>query len=250
VSSDDQKTNSDSATDKRRHPRINIQNEFERAQALKGAALKFEGSENSLRVFDMSVSGLACENDNSIEVGKIVKAQIILGDLEPQQIELKAIWASEKVMGLRFEHCEANVKLAIGDFLQDRIVGQHMISVDPKYFAEHVDFQAWYHGPNNTNVFVWRNEAADEVAKVMVAFEGQSLIFERGEFRAGGGQINWQEQATYSAETLPGGETSEEDLPVLLDKDSPLVKRSIELLSQVSFDQDSIQKLIRQMESV
>lgn len=240
-----------SGEDRRRHPRINIRDEIEKAQALKGAEIEVEGSDKALKVFDMSVSGLACEKLENVKEKSIFKAKIRLGELEPQDVSVEVVWSSEKVTGLRFESCEANVKLSIGDFLQDRIVGQYMISVDPKYFADHVDFQVWYHGPNNTNVFIWKVDGKEDVAKVMVAFDGTSLIFEEGEFRAGGDSIDWQEYANYSVEALPKAEEADdEDLPVVLDNESPLVKRSIEILSQVAFDKEVLQKLIRQMEAV
>ncbi|NQZ01068.1 MAG: hypothetical protein HRT45_10430 [Bdellovibrionales bacterium] len=244
-------TKGENDDDRRRHTRINIREEMNKAKALKGASLQIEGLESSLQVIGMSVSGLACELADGVKEGAIRKAKIVLGELEPQELELKVIWLSSEMMGVRFEDCEASVKLSIGDFLQDRIVGQHMISVDPSYFAEHVDFHAWYHGPNNTNVFLWKkHESDDNFIKMMVAFDGQSLIFENGEFRAGGDQINWQDRAIYPPEQLPARSEKEEDLPVLLENDSALVRRALEVLSQVTFDKQSIQKLIREMEAV
>lgn len=236
--------------ERRRHPRINIQNEFEKAEALRGAEILFEGHDKPLRVYDMSLSGLACEVLASLQRRQQLVGRIVLGGGEPQSLELTVVWASEKVMGLRFEKCEAAVKLSIGDFLQDRIVGQHMIAVDPKYFAEHVNFQSWYHGPNNTNVFVWKEAGSDAALKIMVAFDGQSLVFEQGELRTGGDRVDWQEEAKYPVEDLPGGRPPGEELPLVLDKEAPLVKRSIEVLSQIPFEQKMFEAVIQNMEAV
>ena len=69
------------------------------------------------------------------------------------------------------------------------------------------------------------------------------MIFEGGEFHRAGGELEWDVQGSYSVETLPREDS--EDLLVILEKDNPLVERSIEILTQLKEVEAPIEKLLQ-----
>lgn len=220
-----------SGPNRRRHPRVNIRQDLERAKALVGAEVLWGSSERT-PIFDISYQGAALAKPKSFvpQVDQEIEVQLHLGSLEPVELQARVVWMNEKILGLQFREMDHKGRMTIDDFLEDKIVGAHMISVSEQYFAEHVDFQKWFHGPNNTNVFLWMPDS-NRVQRAMVSFDGQALIFEGGEFHRAGAELDWQVQASYSTESLPTQNPS--DLLVILEKDNPLVRRSVDILHQL-----------------
>lgn len=234
--------NSDSPINRRRFPRINIRQELEKAKALIGASVDWLEDETS-QMFDISYLGAAIERPKKFKAqsGDVISLQMKLGDFEPIQVEGLVVWFNDRLVGVEFQNMDHVSRSRIDEFLEDKIVGSHMIPVSPNYFSDHVDFQHWFHGPNNTNVFLWEPKGK-RISRAMISFDGQAMIFEEGEFHRAGGEMDWDVQATYSAESLPKKETDE--LLVILEKDSPLVDRSIEILAQLQEFHEPIKELL------
>jgi hypothetical protein len=221
----------DTGQNRRRFPRINIRQDLEKAKALVGAEVKWPNSEVS-PIFDISYLGaaVALPRGLKLEAKQEMELELRLGDLEKVELVARVVWLNNKIVGVEFQQLDHKARVSVDEFLEDKIVGAHMIAVSPQYFAEHVDFQKWFHGPNNTNVFLWM-PSNQSVKRAMVSFDGQAMIFEDGEFHRAGGELDWQVQASYSAEVLPS--QTPNDLLVILEKDNPLVRRSIEILHQL-----------------
>lgn len=232
-------------SNRRRFPRVSIKNDLESARALVGAELEWpEGKDNKMPVFDISYSGAAVEKPKgaSLKEGQTLNVKMLLGDLEPFEVPSKVVWFNDNIVGLQFQDINHVARMRIDEFLEDKIVGSHMIAVSSKYFADHVDFNYWFHGPNNTNVFLWGPDD-NNITRAMVSFDGQAMIFEGGEFHRAGGELEWDVQGSYSVETLPSEDS--EDLLVILEKDNPLVERSIEILTQLKEVEAPIEKLLQ-----
>ncbi len=241
-----QKSSENNSFNRRRFPRVSIKNDLENARALVGAQLEWLGEEKQspLQIFDISYSGAAVENPKglAIEEGQCLDVRMLLGDMDPFQVASKIIWFNDSIVGIQFQEIDHVARMRIDEFLEDKIIGSHMILVSPQYFSDHVDFNYWFHGPNNTNVFLWGPDD-NTITRAMVSFDGQAMIFEGGEFHRAGGELEWDIQGSYSVETLP--KENSEDLLVILEKDSPLVERSIEILTQLKEVEAPVEKLLQ-----
>jgi len=230
---------------RRRFPRVNLQNQMDQAKIIVGAKVDWLDQCES-EVFDISYKGVAVNRPQglSLRAGDTTDLKLILGKLEPCTLKAKVVWFNDHVVGLEFLDIDHVTRMIIDEFLEDKIIGAHMVPVSPQYFSEQVDFQYWYHGPNNTNVFLWES-GDNQLTRAMVSFDDQAMIFEEGAFHRAGSEMDWDVQASYSTETLPSQEN--EDLLVILEKDSPLVQRSIEILTQLKDQSKSINNLLKKM---
>lgn len=235
---------SEEEINRRRFPRVSIKNDLVNARALVGAEVEWPGSDGRRQIFDISYTGAAVEKPKNVSIkeGQDLNVTMLLGDMDPFEARSRVVWFNETIVGIQFQDINHVARMRIDEFLEDKIVGSHMISVSSKYFADHVDFNYWFHGPNNTNVFLW-GPNNKSITRAMVSFDGQAMIFEGGEFHRAGGELQWDVQGSYSVEALPKEDS--DDLLVILEKDNPLVERSIEILTQLKDVEAPIEKLLQ-----
>lgn len=230
----------DSGDERRGEDRVNIQPILVEAKPVRGAYYRTLDSEYDFGIIDMSLSGMACERNTGAERGANQQLQLFLGEDLSIPILVRVVWTTEERMGVEFQSLEADAVQMIEDFLEDRWVGQHMLRIEEKYFSENVDFDVWYHGPNNTNLFLWKKPGpTGELLKLILSFSSQSLIYEEGEVHSVGSGVTWKESGlAYTVDSFPRAESDE--LMVMVDRASPLFQRAMEVLSHIPEPTDDV----------
>ena len=54
-----------------------------------------------------------------------------------------------------FKKISVPARIIIDRVVTDRIIGLNMSLIDPKHYSEKSDYSFWFHGPKDTNLYLW-----------------------------------------------------------------------------------------------
>ena len=131
------------------------------------------------RVFDMSYSGVAIESSMSLEskIGDMVTLHFHLGGFPDQKLASRVVWMNRHIVGFEFlDTQESRRKLQA--FLHDKLLGLNLNLVARDLYPEKAAFSEWFHGPKDTNLYLWKNE--DRVKRALLTLESLLINFENG----------------------------------------------------------------------
>lgn len=219
---------------RRKYERVPVEVDWGSFQPLLGAILIWPNHETS-SIYDISYSGMALVRPAllSFEKNQTIQVQVSFGEKPPVSFKVIVQWANEQVLGVKFTALGLSEHEALDDFLEDRLIGRHMRKIDPKFFGKGVDFSVWYHGPRETNFYLWQEKG--QVTRAEFELDRQTLIYENGQLLRGGKLSQEQEQKDLELEDL-FLETSQE---------APLVRRVIEVLSQIDEPRGPMKELLK-----
>ncbi len=229
--------------DQRKFPRIYLRNSARSPAPALGARLLWPGGP-ALEIFDLSYVGAAAVRGAGVDPkpGDALNALVELsGENAPIPFMGEVARVTEQVIALRFDTLQTEARRALDRFLHAKLLGLHMRPIDRKFFSSTAGFTHWFHGPNNTDVFLWYEGAA--LAKAVVEIGGDFLKWKKGRFFAGvTRQVLDREDDDYLKPLLDGdfdaeaggGETGL----------TPLMSRSLDLLSQIDDPDRVLQPLV------
>lgn len=213
--------------ERREHVRVPVASDWGEVQPLLGATLHWPNHETS-QVFDISYFGVATGKPALFEV-KIedaVQIQMDLGEETSLKLNARVAWGTDKVVGLRLDPLGIDERQALDEFLEDRLIGINLRRIDRRHFGS-FDFSVWYHGPNDTNVFLWTDLKTDRILKAEIELDGRVLIFDGAELLTGGARPR------SITDEIGSGSVDEAELPAVASGSLPIVKRALAILAQV-----------------
>lgn len=178
--------------------------------------------------------------------GEIYCLQAVLGGQAPVEVDAEIVWTRDHIAGVRWATMPAPVRAAFGMFLVDKLVGASLTPIHPQFFSESMTFDFWFHGPKDTNLYLWmerteRGQKTDRVDRAIVELDDQTLVYEYGSLSCGLRSPDWEVQRDYGDEDdWQGGWEP-------LDQDDTLVRRTLSLLSQVPEMKAPLQALIAEL---
>lgn len=167
-------------SDKRRYTRVHFRGDIGQAHRILGAKVLWSNQEVS-DVYDLSYKGIAASRPAlvSLKPEGLQTVRIELGERAPFLIPTRVVWISEQSVGLEFGDISAEAHLQLHSFLTDKLIGQNMRAVDPRYFSPEATFQHWFQGPQSTHLFLWCDaDEPSKITQVMLDFDGQIWQFE------------------------------------------------------------------------
>ncbi len=232
------KQKSTSDLGRRRFERVPLTGDWGLAKAMLGGRAVWPTNESS-DIFDISYQGAALGRPALLDprVNQEIILQFEFPGSEAIVVPARVAWANERLIGLEFLHLAIEARSRIDEFLEDRLIGRYLRPVGANYFNNQDDFTHWYRGPKETNVFLWIKKN-DDITKAVIELDGQTLIYENRELH-GGGSVDLNKK-------MP----NEPELHILLDRETPLVKRVMELLSQIDEHQEPLKKLLESLMKV
>lgn len=229
--------------DKRRFPRIYLQNPARPLAPILGAQMVWPGG-HKLEVFDLSYIGIAAVRKTGVDVkvGEKLTVQVELsGEAKPISFQVEVARVTEGILALRFDTLQTEARRALDRFLHAKLLGLHMRPIDRSYFSQTANFTHWFHGPNNTDVFLWYENQT--LVKALVEIGGDFLKWKNGSFFAGlAKQSAEHEDDDYLKPLLEGAfdaETAVDDKGL-----TPMMSRVLDLLSQIDDPNKVVQPLI------
>lgn len=164
--------------ERRKYPRVLLE------LSSKVLSIEIVGYGETL-IFDMSYQGAAFSQpkDRRIEDVDLTVALQINAEGETASIEARTVRVSDDVVAVHFEEISVEARMIIDRVVTDRIVGLNMVLIDSKHYAGKDDFTSWFHGPKETNLYLWDQEGAliraqMEMAEASMVYEGDSIMFE------------------------------------------------------------------------
>lgn len=229
--------------DQRKFPRIYLQSSARAAAPILGASAHWPGGQK-LEVFDLSYIGVAVLKQAGMEakIGEKRTVQIELsGEDAPIDFPGEVARITDRVVALRFDTLPTQALRALDRFLHAKLLGLHMRPIDRKFFSQTATFTHWFHGPNNTDVFLWFEELA--LKKAVVEIGGDFLKWKGGTFFTGvARQVLDREGDDYLKPLLDGDFDAESGAgQVGL---TPMMSRTLDLLSQIDDPAKVLQPLV------
>ena len=89
--------------------------------------------------------------------------------------------ASSNGLALEFVDVPIDARIFIDRLISDRVIGLNMSLVDPKFYSANASFTHWFHGPKDTNLFLWEEENG-EILKAQFDLHNAVLVFENDAF--------------------------------------------------------------------
>lgn len=166
--------------DKRRFARVHFRQDIGQAHRILGARILWSTNEVS-DVYDLSFKGFAVSRPALVNLkeGSLQAVRVELGEQPSFLIPVKIVWIREQSIGLEIGDISADAHLALTRFLNDKLIGQHLRSVEKRFFGKGQDFDYWYQGPNDTHVFIWTDpQEPAKVVKISLKLDGAVWEFE------------------------------------------------------------------------
>lgn len=226
----------------RRYPRIFLTKGIQEFDRISGIDVKWpEGIVTG--ALDISYIGAALIK-SSKAVEKFAKGdfvELMFSFAEGSQnvpFDAEIIREDEKTYAVYFPELSLQARQALEVFLKPKLVGLNTKLVDPKYYIKEQGFNFWFHGPNQTNVFIW--EEGGKIQKATVEMNYEVITFENEKF--------------YHSESKKYLEVPTEDYAYRVnhpeDKNAAsnkAVQDAISLLSQITDSSGIIKKLSQTM---
>lgn len=167
----------------RRYPRVFLTKGIQEFDKILGIEAKWpDGSITG--VLDISYIGAAIIKTSRVttEANKGETIEFILSFSEnDQNIPFKGevVRVDEKLISVYFPELSIGARSALERFLKQKLVGLNTKLVDPKYYIKEQGFDFWFHGPHQTNIFIWQE--GGEIAKATLEMNYQVLTLENDE---------------------------------------------------------------------
>lgn len=198
-------------------PRISLIG-FSDLQDIIGVQVAWPGGE-SVPVLDLSFSGSAMRRPKSLEFekGRRLRLNWSFAGNKTLEIESELIRFDEKMVAIKFVKLEAKALEVLDSFLTENLIGRNLSFVNPKFYGSRDDYQFWFHGPKDTNLFVWAD--GDRAIRTILEFDRHILNYAKGD---------------WSLKKLPPTSSLEEDTRWQnIELTKVFLSRAIRLLTQI-----------------
>ncbi len=203
----------DSVKDRRKYQRVLVE------PSSKVLSVNLVGFGKTL-VFDMSYEGAAFAQPKEKKVNEVDQPVVLhlQTDIDEATIDATSVRVNDEVVAVEFQNISVEARIIIDRVVTDRIVGLNMALIDPKHYSGKADFSFWFHGPKDTNLYLWMLgdnlvKAQMELADATMAFEDDMLLFENRSVQSGVPTLNNQQIARKIQAIVEQVET---DLPALV----------------------------------
>ena len=133
----------------------------------------------------MSYNGaaLAQPADRKVEnVGDKVLVHLVT-EIDRASVEAKIVRATDKAIACQFLDISSAARIIIDRLVTDRMIGLNMQLIDSSHYSPQSDFSHWFHGPKETNLFLWTQgsqlvKAQFNLNNVVLVYEDDGFFFE------------------------------------------------------------------------
>lgn len=151
-------------------------------------------------VFDMSYEGAAFAQPKKKKINDVDEMVTLnlVTEIDKAQIVARTVRVNDEVVAVQFQNINVPARIIIDRVVTDRIVGLNMALIDPKHYSSKADFSFWFHGPKETNLYLWTEQgkltqAHMEMANGMLIFEDDMITIENKALTEGVAPLNNQQ---------------------------------------------------------
>ncbi len=181
---------------------------------------------------DISAKGFSSDvsprSYDRFQLGDVYDARI-RHNAEMYDMSIRVAWKHEKVVGFELHEPDAKTLFFFRRLIQPSAIAQSLTQVDSKFMSENQNNKTWYHGDNNTDIFIWESADNEDITAWQV-------ISSRN-------VVQWTEKSgiqTFSLKKVPT-ESILENLDSLMEQDESLnedkLRFVIDLLTAANFNE-------------
>lgn len=178
--------NSSGANDnRRRYPRIVIPQGLTDLKKLIGIEAVVSGGEKT-SLLDLSYAGAALQrvnNESKFKTGDEIRIEFVFDNKASRTVNAEVVRVTDTALGVRFISMPADTRLELERYMNDKMLGLniHQVRADLLNARDRRrDLSHWFHGPRDTNIFLWQKNS--ELTKAVVEIDYQILHYENGDF--------------------------------------------------------------------
>lgn len=171
--------------DRRKYPRLLLAHPDGQFEKLDGLQFLWPKGGKS-QILDLSYSGIAISSHgylDQIKLGDYLEANILLPGAEQHQIPVavRVVHKTAQMIGFRIDSTSPEGRIKIDQVMKDVIVGENIRKMSPHLLHSSLQCDVWYHGPFDTNFFLWKDGMS--LKKAFIEYDNSVLVYENEAFR-------------------------------------------------------------------
>lgn len=137
-----------------------------------------------VELFDISYGGAAFSQPGNVKLsmtGETIQLEFSINGQKAQDLSAKVVRLTNENFAVEFINATQETKIFVDKLISNRMVGLNMNLIDPQFYTAKGGFNYWFHGPKNTNLFIW--EADGKLLKASLDLADVALHWENGQFQ-------------------------------------------------------------------
>jgi hypothetical protein len=171
-----------STSNSKKMPRVLLPSLQQEYVAMPGVSWMWPDRTRS-SVFDLSLAGMIVSAKGQLgkfKVGQQLNSRLDLDDKGTSVfLKTKIAQMSGETIGLVFESLSSEGRLVVEQNTKDRLVIQNMKQAHGDLAVSHFRGAQWFHGPFDTNFFLWQANPGYSLEKAIVEYDHVLWIFEQ-----------------------------------------------------------------------
>lgn len=166
--------------EKRKFRRVQVQS---LGSSLSGLTVEMKGT-GLVSLYDISYGGAAFSQPEHQRVsltGDLAEFDFFLNNQKAQNLTGKVVRLNQEMFAVEFIDPSSETKAFVDRLITNRMVGLNMNLIDPQFYRGKESFAYWFHGPKNTNLFLWENNG--QLTKASLDMFDVALHWEGGLFQ-------------------------------------------------------------------
>lgn len=184
-------------------------------------------------VLDLSYGGAALEfgpSSSNYKVGDKLGIQFVYEGNMLKPAASEVVRLSPHAVAVKFKEMTPETRLGFDQIIKDKMIGLNTYQIRSELlnpFERSQDLSCWFHGPRDTNIFIWQRHG--HIDKAVIEFDYYLINYEGGQFKLGRSDADTQaEVAGYVAYVKP--ESNHQGLGA---SDLEVLKRVTSMISQI-----------------
>ena len=187
--------------DRRKFPRLLLAHPESHVDKLSGLQFLWPKGGKSA-VLDLSYSGVAINGlgfMDQVKLGDYIEANILLpGDDQIQiPVAVRVVRKTTQIIGFKIDSTSPEGRIKIDQTIKDLIVAHNIRPMSPELLHDNFRCDVWYHGPFDTNFFLWKDGFS--LSKAYIEYDNSVLVYENGQFRVARTASTADESTGYGA---------------------------------------------------
>ncbi len=232
------------AENQRRYPRVFLDKSLGDFKEMLGIQVRWPNGDVG-GVLDISYIGAALNRPAGLDIPFSQNEQLPLEFLfgnHSVNINVFLVRKLDHILGVHFPDLSVQAHLEIENFLKDKIIGLNTHYIEPRFYSRTQDFSHWYHGPNDTNVFIW--EGHEKILKATIELNHQVLFYGDGEFHTTKASPWTQDPTDDYAYYIRNIDEKELLSKELLSGQTVFFEKVVSVLTQIQENRDPIDRLL------
>lgn len=192
-------------SDRRKYPRLFLAHSDDDYHRIDGAQFLWPQGGKS-QVLDLSYSGIAISSAgflDQVRVGDYIEAHLLLPHDQHFQIPVavRVVRKAANIIGLKIDSTNPEGRIKIDQMMKDMIVSQGLVKRSPETLNAHIKADIWFHGPFDTNFFIWKTSEG-KLDRCYIEYDNTVLLYENGDYRVARTSSTADEAQGYGAPFL------------------------------------------------